>query len=280
MPTSGGGRDVQTAAVVGAALAIGFLVLVSIKPAAALVMVTAVMVLAAAEFFAAVRKPGFSPPTILGLAAVAAMPLATYWRGETAMTLVLVLTLVFGMLWYVAGVSSERPVANLAVTMLAVVWIGVFGSFGALMLQQPDGGGMMIAAILVAVAHDVGAFFGGRQFGRTPMSTISPNKTVEGLVAGIVASILTAAIVVFTLGISDFSENFLHVLLLGIVVGLVTPLGDLAESMVKRDLRIKDMGAMLPGHGGVLDRFDGILFALPATWYLWLLLGLNLPDLA
>lgn len=271
--SGGGGRDVQTAAAVGIGLSVGFLILVSVKPGAAMLMITAVVVLAAAELFAALRKPGFQPPTLLGLVAVGAMPMGVFWRGEQAMALILFLTVLFGMIWYIAGISSERPVANLAVTILAVVWIGMLGSYGALMLTTQDGSGMMIAAVLVTVGYDVAGFFGGRAFGHTPLGPISPNKTVEGLALGIVGSIVAAS-VVFVIGLDPFDEKFVHVLLLGIVGGLMAPLGDLAESMIKRDLRIKDMGTILPGHGGILDRFDGLLFVLPAVWYLGLLLNI------
>lgn len=271
----GDGRDVQTAAIVGVVLAGTFLLLVWKAPFLAMLMITGIMVMAASELYAATRKPGFNPPAVLGLAAVGGMPIAAYWRGEPAITLVLVLTVVAGLLWYIVGITSERPVANLAVMLLGVAWIGVMGSFAALMLrsQTPDGGGMVVAAVLLAVAHDVGGFFGGRQFGKTPLSSVSPNKTMEGLAAGIVSSILAACLIVFVFGISPFGDKFTHALLLGMAVGVMAPIGDLAESMVKRDLRVKDMGSVLPEHGGFLDRCDAILFALPTTWYMALLLA-------
>ncbi len=271
--SGGGGRDVQTAAMVGAGLAGLFLVLVKVEERLAVLMITAVLVLAAAELFAALRKPGFQPPTLLGLVAVAAMPLGVYWRGEQAMGLILFLAVVFGMLWYITGVSSERPVANLAVTVLGVAWIGMLGSYTALMLTTRDGSGLMIAAVLVTVGYDVAGFFGGRAFGHTSLGPVSPNKTMEGLALGVVGSVF-AAMVVYVIGLDPFDLKFVHALALGIVGGVMAPLGDLAESMVKRDLRIKDMSSILPGHGGILDRFDSLLFVVPAVWYLALLLDI------
>ncbi len=108
----------------------------------------------------------------------------------------------------------------------------------------------------------------GRNAGSRPLSATSPNKTVEGLVGGMVMAIVFVVVpcVLFP-GISPW-DNFGDALLLGLVAAVTAPLGDLCESLLKRDLDVKDMGGLLPGHGGVLDRFDAILFVLPATYYL------------
>ncbi|MGH9005230.1 MAG: phosphatidate cytidylyltransferase, partial [Acidimicrobiia bacterium] len=111
----------------------------------------------------------------------------------------------------------------------------------------------------------------GRRFGRRPLTRVSPNKTVEGLVAGMIGSVVLAVTVVATITPWDR----LSALALGVVVAVLAPLGDLCESMLKRDLGVKDLGGLLPGHGGVLDRFDAILFCLPAVYYLIRLLELN-----
>ena len=108
--------------------------------------------------------------------------------------------------------------------------------------------------------------------GRTPLSAISPNKTVEGLVGGMVATLVGVFVVVVLLGFSELSTG--QALVLGLVLALVAPLGDLAESLFKRDLGLKDMGSLLPEHGGVLDRFDGMLFVLPAAYYVVRAFGL------
>ncbi|MFQ5556245.1 MAG: phosphatidate cytidylyltransferase, partial [Acidimicrobiales bacterium] len=161
------------------------------------------------------------------------------------------------------------------VTVLGVVYIGVLGAHAALLLSIPDlGTGLLTAAILVTVAYDVGGLVVGRTAGRTPLSAASPNKTVEGLVGGCVAAIGVGLLMGF-LGkpapVADLPGGFREALILGVVAAVVAPIGDLAESLLKRDLGIKDMGAILPGHGGVLDRFDALLFVLPATYYVALL---------
>jgi CDP-diglyceride synthetase len=275
-PSSSGasGRDLPQAIAVGAALALVAMLVFVAGPAATMVLVELVIVAAGAEYFGAAFRGGFRPATLLGLVAVAALPLAAYWRGEAAVPMILALTFVVGVLWYLLGVGGKaRPTANLGVTLLGVVWVGVLGAFAALILKIPDQGvSILLVAVVATVAHDTGAFFIGRAMGRTPLSAISPNKTVEGLVGGMVATLVGVFVVVVVLGFSPFSSG--EALLLGLVLAFVAPLGDLAESLFKRDLGLKDMGSLLPEHGGVLDRFDGLLFVLPAAYYVARVMGL------
>jgi phosphatidate cytidylyltransferase len=118
-----------------------------------------------------------------------------------------------------------------------------------------------------AVGYDVGGFFIGSQFGRSRMAPrLSPNKTWEGLFGGMAVAFVLGGILGKVL--HPWAPKISHGLALGLVVALVAPIGDLCESMIKRDLGVKDLGTILPGHGGVLDRFDAILFCLPATYFL------------
>jgi phosphatidate cytidylyltransferase len=272
--SGGGGRNVPQAAAVGIALAVIALLVFKAGPAPAMVLVELVVVLAGFEFYGAVLRGGFRPATLLGLTAVAALPLAAYWKGEAAFPLIIFLTFAVGVLWYLLGVGGKvRPTANLGVTMVGVVWIGVLGAFAALILDIPaQGVSILIVAVVAAVAHDAGAFFVGRSMGRTPLSTISPSKTVEGLVGGVVAALVGVFIVAVLLGVGPFSSG--QALVFGLFCALVAPLGDLAESLFKRDLGLKDMGSLLPQHGGILDRFDGMLFVLPVAYYVVRVLGL------
>lgn len=268
------GRDLPQAIAVGAALALVAMLAFVAGPAITMVLVAVVIAIAGAEYFGAVYRGGFRPATLLGLVAVAALPLAAYWKGEAAFPVILSLTFITGVLWYILGVGGKvRPTANLGVTLLGVVWVGVLGAFAALILKIPDQGvSILLVAVVAAVAHDTGAFFIGRAMGRTPLTTVSPNKTVEGLVGGMVAAFIGVFVIVVVLGFSNFSTG--QALVLGLALALVAPLGDLAESLFKRDLGLKDMGSLLPEHGGVLDRFDGVLFVLPATYYVARLFGL------
>ncbi len=269
----GGGRDMPVAAGVGLALAALILASMAVSPAAALVVVTAFLGLAAVEYFNVVRSVGYHPAVLLGLVAVVSLPLAVYWQGEAAMPLVLALTVVFAFIWYVTGVTSEGPLLGIATTMLGVIHIGLLGSYAALMLSVPTSGtGLLTAAILVTVGYDVGALAIGSTIGKSPLSKASPNKTVEGLVGGGLAAIAVGLAIGITGQPSPFGNDALNgglaaSLLLGASAALAAPIGDLAESLIKRDLGVKDMGTILPGHGGLLDRFDGLLFVLPVTWY-------------
>ena len=268
-----GGRNVPMAAAVGAGMALIALFAFSRGPVGALLIVELVVVAAGVEFFSALQRNGFRPATLLGVVAVVAFPLATYWKGEAAFPLILALVFLFGIIWYLAGLGGRsRPVANLGVTFLSVIWIGMFGAFAALILKVPaEGVSILLLAVVGTVGSDVGAFFIGRATGRTPLSALSPNKTVEGLVGGVVGSIVLVFVFSVILGVGPFSAG--GALLLGIVIAIIAPIGDLAESLFKRDLGIKDMGTVLPQHGGILDRFDGMLLVLPAAYYVARLCG-------
>ena len=118
--------------------------------------------------------------------------------------------------------------------------------------------------VVAAVFYDVGGFFVGRQFGRTPLTAVSPNKTVEGLLGGIVVAVVATVVTAAFFGPLSFGQSVVF----GLALAIAAPIGDLAESLLKRDLGVKDMGTLLPSHGGVLDRFDGMLFVLPTAFYM------------
>ncbi|MCU1496607.1 MAG: CDP-diglyceride synthetase, partial [Acidimicrobiales bacterium] len=113
----------------------------------------------------------------------------------------------------------------------------------------------------------VGGLFVGKNAGRQPLSAASPNKTVEGLGGGMLIALIVVMFLAAAIGlgpINSLKDGFF----VGLAVAVAAPLGDLCQSIVKRDLGVKDMGSILPGHGGLLDRFDGLLFALPAVWFI------------
>lgn len=254
----------------GLGIGVVAIILLILGPITALLLVLAVVFLAQAECYAVLRRAGYRPASLLGLVATVAIMVAAYVKGETALPLVLVLTVIFTMLWYLAGVIRGRPTVNVAVTLFGFVWVGFLGSFGALLLDprtfpHRHGVAFLFGAIMTTVGYDVGAYVIGGRFGRRRIApNISPNKTLEGLIGGMVLSVVFGAVIV-----SQFHPwTVKRAIVLGLVVAVVAPLGDLCESMIKRDIGVKDMGQSLPGHGGVLDRFDAMLFVLPATYYL------------
>lgn len=272
-PQQGGPpRDLQQALAIG--LGLGALALICFKlgPLTSLILVMAVVMLAAVEVFDVLRRAGYKPATLLGLAATASALIATYNYGETGLLLVTALTVVTTFLWFLFGVENARPTVNIAVTLLGYMWVGFLGSYAALLLAIPNRVGIafLLGAVLATVANDVGGLLFGRQVGTRPLAPeISPNKTWEGIIGGAVASIVVSLLILRYLpGMFPWEGGRGGAFWLGLTVAVVAPLGDLAESMVKRDIGIKDMGTILPGHGGVLDRFDAMLFVLPATYYL------------
>jgi phosphatidate cytidylyltransferase len=272
------GRNLPIAVASGLALAAVFLALAMWRPAGAMAFVTVALGLAAVEYFARVTDKGYRPVIAVGVAACVAAPLAAYWVGEQAIPIVLAFAFFAGAISFIAADSVEAgPMPNMAITMLGVVWIGVLGSYAALILAwsnfgngTPWGTDTMVLIAVGVVANDVGAYFVGTAFGRTPLRPwISPNKSLEGLLGGTILTLLVMLIIGMQ-NLSDTWSSTSHLLMLGIVISAMAPLGDLTESMFKRNLDVKDFGAIIRGHGGVLDRFDGFLFTLPAVYYLML----------
>lgn len=271
----GGGSDRDLPVAIAAGVGIGVVALLAFSqgPKWAAALATVVVVLAAAEAFDVFRRNGYKPATLLGLVATMSLMIGAYVRGERAVPLILALAVMFTMLWYLFGVVKARPTQNIGITLLGLLWVGFLGSFASLMLRYPDREGVafLLGTILAVVANDVGALFFGRQFGNTPLAAeISPNKSWEGFGGGLLLSVIVCVAIVSRIHPWDLGSAFL----LAVVASIVGPLGDLCESMVKRDLGLKDMGSVVPGHGGVLDRFDAILFVLPAAYYLVELLNL------
>jgi len=163
-------------------------------------------------------------------------------------------------------------VPSAAVTILGVVYVGVLGSFAAMILSLPNGVGTLTVAVIGTVLYDVGGLLIGSSAGRSRLlEWISPNKTREGLAGGCLAAVAGVLVAHFA-GVRPWDASFTDAVALGAVVAIAAPLGDLAESMLKRSLGIKDMGTLLPEHGGALDRFDALLFVLPGVYYLSLVL--------
>ena len=254
----------------GVAVAVVALLAFKVGTVTSLILCLLVVTFAAGEAFAVLRRSGWRPATLLGLVGTVSLMIGAYNKGVAALPLVLVLVTAFALLWYLFGVERGSAVAGTASTMLVIGWVALLGSFAGLLLAPslfPDRHGIafLLGAIIATVANDVGALVVGRWIGSRQLApNVSPNKTWEGLAGGALASILVSTVVVGA--IHPWSPA--NAALLGVVVAVVAPLGDLSESLLKRDLRLKDMGTLLPGHGGVLDRVDALLFVLPATYYL------------
>ena len=272
-PPRGGrgfGSELATRVVTGVAMAAGGLLVLNAGPGPAAVLVSLIVALGVIELCGALRTQGYRPAGLVALVGSIGLVLGAYHGGESAFAAVAALVVPVTLLWYLAGVTRAKPAPGVASTFLVFGYVGVMGGFAGLILARPDGVGLILGVVLCCVAYDIGGYLAGKRFGRRHIApAISPNKTVEGLLAGMGASVVIGFILVG--GISPWGR--FSALALGVVVAVLAPLGDLCESLIKRDLEVKDLGGLLPGHGGVLDRFDAMLFALPAVYYLIKLLG-------
>jgi phosphatidate cytidylyltransferase len=263
-------RDLRTA--IGVAVVFAAVALALFKFAGeigGMIVAVPVVTYASYEYFTAANKQGYETMMPVGVAATAGLIIAAYNYGEGAIPLVLVLAVAVCFLWYLVRAAVDAPVRNIGATLLGVGWIGVFGAFAGLLLADPAGNGvaLLLAAVIPTIGYDVGALFVGRSAGSRPLSEASPNKTIEGLLGGMFLAVVAGAVFAGINQVTPF-DSWGEAIKLGVLVALVAPLGDLSESLIKRDLGIKDMGSILPGHGGLLDRFDALLFVLPAVWYL------------
>lgn len=263
------GRNMGQAIPVAVGLLVLALVLLVAPPMLAALVVTVALVACAVEYFGQLQKVGWESATLLGTVLIGALPLAVYWRGPIAFGLIGAVAVIATLAWYLVGASGPDPrvLEGSGATLLGIAWIGGLGSAATAMARVPEGRWLLITAVLATAAYDIGGLFIGRSFGRTPLSPASPNKTREGTFGGMACGFVVAFVIVGIVQKGPWTGLGAAVLI-GLGAALAAPLGDLCQSLIKRDLGIKDMGTLIPGHGGALDRFDGMLFVLPTVFWL------------
>ncbi len=263
-------RDLPMAVITAAVLIAAALLSIALSTLAFAIVATVVIVISQAEFYAAAHHQGYHPATLLGLVAGAMVAGGAYFHGEAGLLAMSMLALVATFLWFMATPPKARTdvVANAGVTLFGMLYIAVSGSFYLIILKSTDRAprALVLAILGLTFLYDVAAFFIGRYWGRHPLApTISPRKSVQGLIGATFVTLLVASVLPRSFGPFDTE---LKLFALGLTVVIFAPLGDLAESLLKRDLGIKDMGSILPGHGGMLDRIDSAIFVGPAVFYL------------
>lgn len=260
------GRDLRAAIGVGSAL--GAVVLASLfvyKPVFLGVIVLAVVVGLWELTTRLSECKGIHVPLVPLASGGAAMALVGYRWGADGAWVAMALTVLVTMAWRMTH-SPEEYLRDTTAAVFAAFYVPFLATFVALMLAADDGAERVLVFLVLTVVSDTGAYAVGWRFGRRKLAPrISPGKTLEGLLGAVTFAMAAGAVCLHFL---VDEGNWWQGLLLGLAVAASATLGDLAESMIKRDLGIKDMGALLPGHGGIMDRLDSLLPTAPVVWLL------------
>jgi phosphatidate cytidylyltransferase len=258
------GRNLPAAIGVGLGLGgVVVLTLLTVKATFLLFMGIA-LAIALAELTGALAKRDINLPAIPVAAGGAAIITCAYWLGPQDALAALGLTVVAIFAWRLPG-GPTGYVKDMTAGVFATAYIPFLASFVAAMLVPSDGPRRVLTFVIITICSDIGGYFAGITAGRHKMAPlISPKKTWEGF-AGSTAACLIAGWLCVTYLLHGHPWQGV---LTGAAVVLAATLGDLVESMIKRDLDIKDMGTLLPGHGGILDRLDSLLVAAPVVWFL------------
>lgn len=259
----GPGRNLPAAIAVGAALVVLLLVSVLVVPQAFPVVAAITMVAAVLELTRALSAGGLEVPPVPLLVGVIGMVVSTVVFGPEGLLLSTAAAVSVLILWRVSESMGLTALRDVAGGVFALAWVPFLGCFLLLLMDQEQGPLLVLLAVLGPVGNDVGGYIAGVLLGRHPMApSISPKKSWEGFAGSLVLGIATVtAVAVLALELPWWTG-----VAIGAVLVVVSTCGDLSESLLKRDLGIKDMGHLLPGHGGVLDRVDSILLAAPTTY--------------
>ncbi|MEU2350907.1 phosphatidate cytidylyltransferase [Modestobacter sp. NPDC049651] len=268
--TGRAGRDLGSAIGVGLGLGAVILAALLVWRPAFLVVISAAVLVAIWELTGALGKGGHRPPRVPLLVGAVAMVALAWTRGGSGLVVGFLLT-VFAVLLWRLGDGPARYLDDAATAVFVAFYIPLLAGFAVLLLVPDDGAARVLTFIATVVCSDVGGYAAGVLFGRHAMApTVSPKKSWEGLGGSVAACVLIGTLVV-TL---TFHGPWWGGALYGVAIALTATAGDLGESLIKRDLGIKDMGTILPGHGGIMDRMDSLL---PSAAIAYLILSAVVP---
>jgi phosphatidate cytidylyltransferase len=267
-------RDVPAAFLTGIVLAAIAIVSLLIGEGVFAIVAGIVALVAQGELYGVMVKHHRQPATAVGLVSGALVLAGAYFHGEAGLVAMLSLGLLATFLWYLTVPAPHRRdvVGNIGLTLLGLVWVPALAGSLLIILATFDTQ-VVVAVIALTFVFDTLAFLTGSVWGgsfiQRPLApATSPKKSIEGLIAGTLGTIIISVGFVTALVDAEpgiFADSRLNAVWLGVIVSLAATFGDLAESLIKRDLGVKDMGSVLPGHGGVLDRIDSLLFVAPAA---------------
>jgi phosphatidate cytidylyltransferase len=263
-PRRRGGSDLLARIVVAVPAAVLAIVFIDVGGLAFALFIAAIGCVCLHELYRMLGR--WRPIPLVGFAALIGMVLAARFGGQRQVLEVAMATIpVLFIAMLMRGVHAHATV-TVAGTLLGVYWIGFAFAHAVLLRQVHHGNAIMIDVLVATFLGDTAAYLGGRLFGRRPLApSISPNKTVEGLFCGMLIAILA----MFFAGLYQDWLTQGQALLLGLAVAVLGPLGDLFESMIKRDVGTKDAGTLFGPHGGALDRLDAVIFTVVAAYYIW-----------
>lgn len=265
-PKSRAGRDLRAA--VGVGLLLGGLVVgtLLISKAAFLPVLVVAICVGAWEMRQALAGAGMRVPPVPLLLGAVGMLLSAYLRGAEALVLTFGLTLLGLLLWRAAD-GLEGAARDLSASAFVAFYPCFLGGFASLLLSAPDGRQRIVFFILVTVFSDIGGYAVGVVLGKHPMApSLSPKKSWEGFGGSVGASAIVGALAMVVL----LDGSWWAGALIGGICAAVATMGDLIESSIKRDLKVKDMSNLLPGHGGIMDRLDSLVMVVPVAWALLL----------
>lgn len=264
-PEPKGGRNLPAAIITGVVLLGAAAVGIFLYPVVLAIFIAALVPLGIWELAQVAKTKNIhlalTPAWVAGLG----IPAAAWFGGIDAMVFSLFGSILLTVFWTAVG-EPDRPAASMATTLLAILWLPFFLSFGITLLQEPQGTWLVTTTIVASVASDTFGYFIGSTMGKHRIAPkVSPKKSWEGFIGSLLGAIIVSVLLTHYL----LEYQWWVGIIIGGVIMLAATAGDFAASMVKRDFGVKDMGNTLPGHGGVMDRLDSIVFAIPVGYTLF-----------
>ena len=254
-------RSLGAAVVTALILVVAIVTAIILGKTAFFVLAITVVSLALWELMDALKRSGRRPATAVALLGGAAIMTLAYLERPALVSVAIVLSVLLMMLWSLAPGRGESPASDAGWSLLGMLWITGGGAAAvSLLTLSEDGVLLLLSLILIVAVDDIFAYLAGTNIGKHKLApSISPGKSWEGLAVGSVVALIMGGVV----GYIMLDLSILDGLILGVIAAIFNPVGDLFESMAKREIGIKDSGRLLPGHGGFLDRLDAIIMCAP-----------------